>query len=241
MNQHESSATRELLRSALSMAARGWHVFPCAPGRKQPALKTDWRDIATTDPRRIGSWRRRIPFNIGVPCRPSGLVVLDLDMPGHGIRPADAGSATGARELGKLCREHDERYPDATLTVRTPSGGLHLIFRAQGKPVPNSAGKLAPRVDVRGDGGYILGYGSFTRHGHYEIINALPPAPLPRWIADLARKTDTPTGLHQSRREISDNSAYGQAALGREAEGVGTAPVGTGIRPYAALLWSPWP
>jgi len=39
-----------LLRSALEGASRGWHVFPCAPGTKRPALRGNWQEHATTDP-----------------------------------------------------------------------------------------------------------------------------------------------------------------------------------------------
>jgi Bifunctional DNA primase/polymerase, N-terminal len=35
------------LRSALALASRGWQVFPCAPGGKQPALGLDTRPSAS--------------------------------------------------------------------------------------------------------------------------------------------------------------------------------------------------
>ena len=33
---------------ALAAADAGWHVFPCAPGSKRPALRENWHDLATT-------------------------------------------------------------------------------------------------------------------------------------------------------------------------------------------------
>lgn len=40
--------------------------------------------------------------------------------------------------------------------VITASGGFHLWLAHPGERVPNSSGKLAPGVDVRGDNGYVI-------------------------------------------------------------------------------------
>jgi hypothetical protein len=61
-----------LLRAALEMAGRGWHVFPCAAGTKRPALSGNWQPLATTDPGRIRDWWACCPYNIGISCGPSG-------------------------------------------------------------------------------------------------------------------------------------------------------------------------
>ena len=68
------------LWSALAAADAGWHVFPCAPGSKRPALRQNWQDLATTDQGRIRAWWARQPYNVGIACGPSGLVVIDLDV-----------------------------------------------------------------------------------------------------------------------------------------------------------------
>ena len=73
-----------LLRSVLSLAERGWHVFPCVPGGKRPALRGNWQGLATTDPDRLRACWARTAYNIGVACGPSGLVVIDLDTPHTG-------------------------------------------------------------------------------------------------------------------------------------------------------------
>src|SRR5437764_657560 len=82
--------------AALDAAARGWHVFPVVPGGKAPAWKA-WAKHATTNPKAIRGypgwrWDRRDPDgrrveNIGIACGPSGLVVLDLDLPQPGEQP----------------------------------------------------------------------------------------------------------------------------------------------------------
>ena len=41
---------------ALSLAERGWHVFPCVPGEKRPALRGSWHEHATTERVRIRAW-----------------------------------------------------------------------------------------------------------------------------------------------------------------------------------------
>lgn len=216
----------ELLDTALSAAVRGWHVFPCLPGRKQPALRANWQGIATTDPTRIRTWWRKIPYNIGIACGPSGLVVLDLDVPGHGVGQAAANVASGAQSLAELCIQHDEPYPSNTMVVQTPSGGYHLYYQSPQERIPNSAGKLAPRVDVRGAGGYVIARGSRTSEGAYETIRPRTPAPLPAWIGKLARQPDSPLVRPAGPRPISDGSAYADAVLGYEVENVAKAKEG---------------
>jgi hypothetical protein len=67
--------------------------------------------------------------------------------------------------------------------VLTPSGGRHIWLT--GPPdvaVPNSAGRLAPGIDIRGAGGYLVGPGSRTDQGVYAAApgtDRMPPAPCP--------------------------------------------------------------
>src|SRR3981081_55957 len=85
-----------LLDWALYIAAMGWHVFPLAPGTKrQPAVK-DWENRATTDPDRIRRCWTADRWNIGVATGPSGLVVVDLDIPKDGDTGPDGATALAA-------------------------------------------------------------------------------------------------------------------------------------------------
>ena len=229
MNAQDAQAGR-LLRSALAAAARGWHVFPVAPGAKVPALRGDWRDLATTEPARICSWWARRAYNIGISCGPSGLVVIDLDLP-HAGEPAHA---SGAQTLASLCRERGDPYPCGTFTVRTPSGGTHLYFTAAGAAVPNSAGTLGRHIDIRAAGGYVIAPGSRIagRAYHAQDANAQPSV-LPGWIATaLAGHRAEPRTLlpaacmphaEPDRRAV----AYVMAALHGEALRVAGAREGT--------------
>ena len=158
MNAHEP--INALLVAALAAAAEGYHVFPCLPNKKEPAVKA-WQKLATTDPDQIKKWWQQNPdFNIGVVPALSGCYVLDQDGP------------VGGEGLARLERDHGS-LPD-TLMVRTPSGpsNFHRWYAGE---CPNSVGTLAEKVDTRGrslDGrlGYALLPPSRTQKGGYEYV-----------------------------------------------------------------------
>ena len=62
----------------------------------------------------------------------------------------------GIVELERIARESGADIPD-TLAVATPSGGFHLYLKGA---VQSSAGRIAPGIDVRSSGGYVLVPGS---------------------------------------------------------------------------------
>src|SRR5579859_7342627 len=117
----EQAPGRALLRSALALTARGWHVFPCAPGGKRPALRGNWQEHATADPDQVHAWWARAPYNIGIACGPSSLAVIDLDIPHEG-QPGDppGGIAHGGDALAALCGRHGQPCPLPTYAVDTP-------------------------------------------------------------------------------------------------------------------------
>jgi hypothetical protein len=225
-----------LLRSALAAAERGWHVFPCVADGKRPALRGNWQDIATTSPERIRDWWSRAPFNIGISCGPSRLVVIDLDMPRLGLADGDADDGTlfplsGADMLSMLARQRRQRYPTGTYVVDTPSGGCHLYFTAPAARVKNSAGSLGPLIDVRADGGYVIGAGSRIGGASYAARSAVPPAPLPSWLGSLIRDDYVPPAVPRPRfpddGDRAAGRAYAMAALRAETSRVATALPGT--------------
>jgi hypothetical protein len=120
-------------------------VFPCKPGRKEPLTPNGFKD-ATTDPARIRAWWSRWPdANIAMPTgKRSGWVVVDVD-PEHG----------GYDSLAAL---HEEGYElPLTATIKTGGGGVHHYLRCPaGEEIRNSAGKLGPGLDIRGEGGYVI-------------------------------------------------------------------------------------
>ena len=228
-------ANPALLRSALAAALRGWHVFPCAVGGKRPALRGNWQDLATTSADQIRDWWTRAPYNIGIACGPSGLIVIDLDLP----RDADDEEAadgtlfplSGADILSGLARQHGERYPGGTYIVDTPSGGCHLYFSATGQErARNSAGAVGPHIDVRADGGYVVGAGSRVGGRAYAARGQPTVAPLPSWLAQLVRDSYGPPEGPAARLPADDRGqgrAYAMAALRAETERVAAARPGT--------------
>ena len=130
------------LDSALAIAARGQHVFPCKPRSKEPATPRGFLD-ATRRKGTITKWWRECPdYNLAIATgAQSNLFVLDID------------SDDGESNLAKLSQQHSELPPPTTEVIT--SAGRHLYFRHPGQRVP-CAVKILPGIDVRGDGGYVL-------------------------------------------------------------------------------------
>ncbi|WP_141205795.1 bifunctional DNA primase/polymerase [Streptomyces griseorubiginosus] len=229
--------SEHLLGAALDAAERGWHVFPLRPGTKRPALHGEqacprsgdcasghrkWEQRATTDPDRIRAAWSRSPFNVGIATGPSGLVVVDLDV------PKDKGSSDapgGATTFRALCERAGHPVPD-TYRTRTASGGEHLYFAApDGIRLANTAGTIGELVDTRAWGGYVVAAGSHTPAGPYEALCGSVAAPLPSWLQSILepapRAPQAPSGAvaGQSRR-------YADVALGSEVRSVATAQLG---------------
>lgn len=162
--------------------ALGLAVFPLPPGGKEPP-PPGWQTAATRTPD-LAAWPEGA--NIGVGCARSGLVVLDLDVPGNGHRTRVDGAAT----LAAVCERLGHRWP-RTLTVATPSGGSHLYYRAPAgvmiASVSGGTSGLGEGIDVRapgtGRGGYVVGPGSVVGGRRYEVAADEPVAPLPQWLA----------------------------------------------------------
>jgi hypothetical protein len=231
-------ADSALLRSAVELAARGWHVFPCVRGGKRPALRENWQQLATADVERVRAWWGRSPYNIGIACGPSGLVVVDLDVSRApageqareraGERAGERMTGHGADVLAALCRHHGEPYPADTYAVATPSGGQHLYFTATGSRVRNSARRLGALIDVRADGGYVVAAGSRIGRRAYVVMDETVAAPLPGWMAGLLADRPPP----DAPRPLPDpgsqpGTAYAMAALRDETRRVADARPGT--------------
>jgi hypothetical protein len=229
--------SEHLLHAALTAAERGWHVFPLRPGTKRPALHGEaacpltgpcaqghakWEQRATTDPDRIRSTWSRGPYNVGIATGPSGLLVVDLD------QPKDKGSSDapdGAASFGALCERAGHAVP-TTYRTRTPSGGTHLYFTApDGVRLANTAGTVAPLVDTRAWGGYVVAAGSVTFTGPYEALSSADTAPLPAWLRSGLRPA--PKAVQAAAEAAAGWSRrYADVALASETANVAAAAVG---------------
>jgi hypothetical protein len=119
-------------------------------------------------------WEAEPAFNIGVATGAvSKIFVVDVD-----------GDDAALRQLGDM---------PSTVSVTT-ARGQHYYFKYPDMPVRNSAGKIAPGVDVRGDGGYVLAPPSIHPTGlRYRWTagchNAIATAPA--WLLKaLAERTE---------------------------------------------------
>lgn len=139
------------LEAALAYAARGWHVFPCKAGLKVPAVKHGWQD-STRDPEQLRTWWSENPdYNVAIATGPSNLVVIDID-------------PNGLLEWGEKLRADPalQAAVNASPIVNTPRDGLHIYMAGDG---PTSASKIAPGIDTRGAGGYVLAPPSYVNDG----------------------------------------------------------------------------
>lgn len=166
---------------ALSLAGQGWAVFPI--GKNKRPIVDAWDAVASNDADKVATLFRPYPTcAVGIVCgRVSGLFVVDVDSadPSHPIH---------------------ERM-DPTLTVQTPSGGFHYYYQmpegTEDDDVLRNTQKAKEclghlDVDTRGIGGYVVGPGSTTAGGTYEILCDVEPAPIPTWVLEAMRAYKRP-------------------------------------------------
>jgi hypothetical protein len=125
---------------------------------------------------------KRANANIGVATGfRSGLDVLDVDV---------KGGTPGLSTLESACARFGA-LPD-TLRSRTPTGGLHFLFRHPGIEVRSATNifvaTFGSGVDIRGDGGFAVVPPSLGAQGTYEWLNHAKVADLPDWIIEETRK-----------------------------------------------------
>lgn len=203
--------------AALALAQRGLPVFPCAPRDKVPAIRGGFYS-ATTNPETIKrNWR--IPDrNIGIPTgQSSGFWVLDID------------GDEGAASLNDLQLKYGSL--PATREAITGSGGRHLLFKYTA-PIQNTVGRIAPGIDTRGDGGYIVAPPSIHPNGlrYRWAHDCTELAIAPDWLVRLAR-TKPSTISERALAAVSPpngqpGGGYGRAALEHEIADLAATPPG---------------
>lgn len=178
----------------------GWRVFPiyeigpdgrCACGKdcsspgKHPRTRNGVKD-ASSDPLQVSAWWNAWPWaNIAIATGfDSGVVVVDLDVkPDKGIDGVASWAALGIET--------------STLEARSGSGvGRHLFFAAPDfARIKNSASLIAPGIDTRGEGGYLLvAPSNHLSGGMYEWLNGNRLARYPDALVELTRAGPGHTG-----------------------------------------------
>ncbi|WP_338596710.1 bifunctional DNA primase/polymerase [Saccharopolyspora sp. SCSIO 74807] len=215
-----------LMRAALTAASAGHAVFPLWPRSKRPVFE-GWESAATTDSQWIRDQWSATPYNIGIACGPSRLLVIDLDdADGHRAPPQWEGAKHGYDVLARLAAANGEPFPDGTYTVATPTG-YHLYFQAPETPtLRSSVGRLGWRIDTRGDGGFVVAPGSIRAGGAYRVLRRQPIAPLPQWLVAALTPPPAPEPSPVTI-DAGHLDAYIEAAVTAESSAVATAPSGT--------------
>jgi len=205
---------------AMHYAAKlGWAVIPlhsvktgkctcgnprCSSPGKHPLTKNGVKE-ATTDIATIRDWWRWWPSaNIGIATgKVSGFFVLDID------------GQDGEETLATWQLEHG-RIPD-TLTSRTGSGGRHILFAHPGVTIRNKV-RIAPGVDIRSDGGFIVAppsvHGSGRRYA-WEPMSKPGEAelsPAPDWLLEMLEREPraAATPATDWRKLVSDGVTEGE-------------------------------
>ena len=197
-----------VFEAALDYARCGIPVFPCNPIDKKPLTANGFKD-ATRDETQILNWWQQYPnAMIGVPMGPtSGMWATDLD-----IDPAK--KIDGKATLDQLIAQRGALPP--TWTTITPRGGRHLIWIWDPNvEIRNSASKIGPGIDVRGNGGYVIWPPSRNATGgtyQWEPGGPATAALAPPWLVALAKARKA--------------GAYAKAALDRECKNVTSAQPG---------------
>jgi putative DNA primase/helicase len=194
------------INAALDYAQRGWSIVPLWPINEDLSCACGNRDCkspgkhplgslvstgikeATSDLAIISQWWAGWPdANVGIATgHVSGIAVLDID------------GAIGQSSLDHLQSIH---HPlPATLTAVTGKG-WHHYFRHPGGRLENSVGSLGSQLDVRADGGFVVGPPSRHVSGrrYSWSLPGATPQPMPEWLITAIVQGHTP------RRETLDD------------------------------------
>ncbi len=197
------------LEHALDHAVRGLKVFPLQPNSKLPAID-DFVNRATSDPEQIERWWKDPvlglirPLNIGISTtRFNGnkaLIGIDVD---------NKGKKKGSEELLRLELE-GQPFPE-TATQITPSGGLHLIYFFD-HAIKQGVNVLAPGIDIRSKGGYLVGSGSIIDGKQYTWKNSNAQVePCPQWVVEKCGLAKEKESIEVDTSKINQDSAKRRA------------------------------
>lgn len=139
--------SNDTLAHALLYRSLGWQLVRIAPGGKEANL-TGWKEQGLEEEELHNWWGTGAPFNIGIACGPrSGIVAIDID-------PKDAGDEAWA----SIVAEYGP-FPDTVEAITAgPLPGRHILYQYPDLPEGFRIGQkdLAPGINVRADGGYIV-------------------------------------------------------------------------------------
>jgi hypothetical protein len=171
-----------VLDNALKLARQKVRCFPVRANSKLPAV-ANFSQKASCDPGQLTEFFGATDYNSGIAC---GKVAEGLYLVGFDI---DTKPGKNGYETLELLEELDCKFP-ATWSQKTPSGGEHRLFWS---PIPIRQGTnvLGAGIDLRGEGGYLVGPGSNIGGIFYSPLLDLPIAVFPDWAIEKYQKLAT--------------------------------------------------
>jgi hypothetical protein len=183
--------------------------------RKRPLTRNGFKD-ASRDPPTIRQWWARWPQAlISMPTgEASGFVVLNVD-----VKRPEANGFDTLEDLGHSI------LPETPMS-HTESGGLHIYFRCPERDVRNSAGRIGPGLDVRGNGGYVVAPSPDSGYSWDTVwsLDTVEPIAAPDWLwpAPAAR----PQRFVPTVNQTKGLSRYAEAVVDAACSAIVNAPTG---------------
>jgi len=177
-----TSALEDNLLILYSYVEKGWNIFPIEKDGKRPVVVSRGKDQSGEDfdvrikwntfqynknsKDQIKAWYDQFPeCNWAVVCgKISNLVVMDVD---------------GQQGIESLQKFHPEIQSTKTWMQASPHG-FHMFFTHPGSDVKSFP--ILPKVDIKGDGGYIVIHPSKIEDETYRILIEAPLTTCPGWI-----------------------------------------------------------
>jgi hypothetical protein len=201
------------LAAAIELGKQGYSCFPCRAD-KRPVCAHGCNDASTDEADLKALWSEFPGPLIGVATGPpSQICVVDID------RKPEALAWWSTNKANLL----------PTRAHRTRSGGIHLVYGVL-DGLRNSASKIAPGVDVRGDGGYIIWWPA----AGCPVLSDSPCARFPSWLEWLIAPLEPPE-RKISGLKFSSGPHERRARLEGLVKAVLTAPEGNR---NACLFWA---
>ena len=189
----ESFSILETYKAAHELHELGYHLVPCAYGSKTPLIK--WKD-ADCSHRLIDEW-----FD-----RAGGFVNLAIHAGRSGIVGLDADTEEASEWIARRC-------PPSDMFATTPSGGLHVYFRAPVDPPKIGVNLFGIGLDVRSRSSLLLASPSWSRERGRRWRwqgDVLPPGELPELpigvfpVEHLPERKPPPPGMRRGIGNIRD-------------------------------------
>ena len=211
-----SQESNTVLSEAISLSELGWKLFPCyyienskcscgqlhegnTSAGKHP-LVSNWHETATSNLTQLNEWFAKIQApNIGIHCKASGLIVLDID-------PRNGGDESFAKLENLLAGEIPStaialtgEYEVKGKKVR----GRHIYFKDCDDDFITNLDKLdLPGIDIKHNGYVIAPTSSHLSGVKYEWMDGMSPSKigissLPPELKEIICKKNRTNKVHK--------------------------------------------